>query len=174
MEIAAEAMTSWRFCSSKTITYVICIFDFIDICSPSQSIHLLVSFSQTSISSPPLGRREPFQRLDGLLYGPEVLRQLAPLHGTDATPMAHEPHGPEEVALDHEGVEPGHAVLRIDPAEHDDGCGARAEVICRTSPQIAATDARDYPGAALRLVRCGCISARWLRHGLQTEGLRVC
>lgn len=35
----------------------------------------------------------------------------------DPAPVAHEPHGPEEVALAHEGVEPGHAVARFNPAD---------------------------------------------------------
>lgn len=56
--------------------------------------------SQVRIARPTLGHCEPFQRLNGLLLGREVLRELPPLHGANPAPVAHEPHGSERVALD--------------------------------------------------------------------------
>lgn len=54
----------------------------------------------------------------------------------------HQAHGPEQVAFDHERIEPGHAMLRVDPAEHDD-----------------ALDGREGVGhGVLR-----CLTARWCR-----------
>ena len=45
---------------------------------------------QILISTPPLGRCEPFEGLDGFYLGGKFLRQLAALHSADAALMAHD------------------------------------------------------------------------------------
>jgi hypothetical protein len=64
--------------------------------------------SQIPIAAPPLGPCEHLQGLVGLL-----LRVCA-----DPASVAHQAHGPEQIALDHEAVEAPDALLRVDPVQH--------------------------------------------------------
>jgi hypothetical protein len=61
--------------------------------------------SQISIPSPPLCLGQRLKRRPGLDLGREHLDKLAAV-GADPAPVADEPDRPEQVALDHEGVEP--------------------------------------------------------------------
>src|SRR5215212_4546764 len=83
--------------------------------------------SQVPVAAPPFRHGEGLQGLPGLDLDLDLehLRDLAPLRPNSA-PVADEPDGAEQVALDHQSVEPRHVQVRIDPAQDHGAADGRA------------------------------------------------
>jgi hypothetical protein len=104
---------------------------------PRRNSHLLIADllsrlrrpppSQIPIPPPPFHPRKRLQGRPGLDLGREHLRELAAV-GADPAPAADEPNGAEQVAFDHEGVEPRDPAIGVDLVEHQGVLNGRARV----------------------------------------------
>src|SRR5687767_13575814 len=72
---------------------------------------------QIPISPPPLRLGYRLKRLAGFDLAGELLDQLTPI-GADLAPIAHQHDAAEQIPLDHEAVEPRHALLLVAPMQH--------------------------------------------------------
>jgi hypothetical protein len=98
----------------------------------SRQQDFLNSALQIPIPSPPLRPRQRLKRRPGLDLGREHLDKLA-AGGADPAPVADEPDGPEQVALDYEGVEPRDPTIGLDPVQHQGVLNGRPLVHSRIS-----------------------------------------
>src|SRR3954454_18589781 len=73
---------------------------------------------EVPVSPPALGGRQPVHRggrlgLAGMLFG------SLPPAGSDPAPAPHQQNTPKQVALDHQGVEPMHVGVSLDPSQDE-------------------------------------------------------
>jgi hypothetical protein len=95
--------------------------------------------SQVSIPSPPLHPRNRLKCLAGLNLIGEHLDEFLSV-GTDPAPVADEPDGAEQVALDKKRVEPRDPSIGVDLVEHQGVLDGRARVY---APNL--TSRRPFP-----------------------------
>ena len=69
------------------------------------------------MAAPTLELRQNPERLAGLDLIGEHLGRFLPVRA-DPSPVAHQTLGPEQILLDHEGVEAPDALLWVDPVQH--------------------------------------------------------
>jgi hypothetical protein len=102
---------------------------------------------QIPISPPPLCRGNHRQSLTGLVLARVDLDQLLAV-GADASPIAHESNGAEQIAFDHEQVESRHALVRIDPMQHEMMLDRRSIVLHVCESRLAAARGEPCQSAA--------------------------
>jgi hypothetical protein len=95
----------------------------------------------------PLGPRERLQGLARVDFAGEDLGLLVPIRA-DAAPVAHQAHGPEQIALDHDAVDAPDDLLWVDPVQHQMVLNQGARLVRHFVVVQAGRSSRRSPAAA--------------------------